>query len=393
LLLLCLTPLAAAPRAVAASPPALSAGSAALVDLATGEVLYSLRADERKAPASTTKILTALVALQRGHLEDEVTIGAEPPRQAGTRVYLVEGETVTLEQLLYGMLVNSGNDAAVAIAEHYGGSLEEFAALMNAEARRAGAAHSHFTNPSGLSDPDHYTTARDLALIARAAMQYPVFREMVATRNWPWKSREWETTLVNHNRLLWKYQGADGVKNGYTNDARYTLVGSATRDGQTLIAVVLEEPTSKAADDDVMALLDYGFSEFTSQVVARQGQVMAVLQLEDHRVDLAAEKELAILARRDGSQGPTAQLHLANIPRPAREGTRVGEMVYRQNGKIVGRVGLVAVQPIPRRPLTLGDWWLILTLLGAAAAAALSVARRRRLARMRAARAARARLQ
>ena len=190
----------------------------------------------------------------------------------GTLIYLEEGETVRLEDLLYGMMLNSGNDAALAIAEHYGGSADGFARLMNKKAAALGASHSHFVTSNGLSAPEHHTTARDLALIARAAMQEPTFRQIVATKTRSWHGQAWESSLLNRNGLLWSYEGASGIKTGYTSEARNCLVGSATRGNQSLIAVVLDVAGRKTAEQEVAALLDYGFQEFCTINLARSGR-------------------------------------------------------------------------------------------------------------------------
>ncbi|MDN5346712.1 MAG: hypothetical protein PWP65_276 [Clostridia bacterium] len=347
----------------AGEPPQITARAAVLMDMATGKILFAHNPDMRMAPASTTKILTALIALELGNLDDRITVGPNPPRVEGTRVYLVEGETVTLKDLLYGMMLNSGNDAALAVAEHYGGSQEGFARLMNKKAGELGAQHSHFVNPSGLSDPDHYTTARDLAVIARAAMQNPTFREIVATKTRPWRGKEWESVLINQNRLLWHYEGADGIKNGYTSEANFTLVGSATRGDQSLIAVVLDEPSSHAAEQDVQDLLDYGFREFRSYVLARKGEILATVGLEKVKnLELVAADNLAVVCKNDGSTPPKGQLQLFLPERPLQVGTVVGKMTFRHNGEVIGEVEVVNRQPIPARPLTPGDWWLRISL-------------------------------
>ncbi|WP_258360287.1 D-alanyl-D-alanine carboxypeptidase family protein [Moorella sulfitireducens] len=355
---------APAPAASTTATLELTAAAAVLMDRATGEILFAKNPDERKAPASTTKILTALIALEKGHLNDLITVGANPPRVEGTRVYLVEGEEVTLENLLYAMLLNSGNDAALAIAEHYGGSQEGFARLMNEKAAALGARDSHFVTPNGLSEPGHYTTARDLATIARAAMENETFRRIVATKTRPWHGREWETTLINQNKLLWNYEGADGVKNGYTSDARFTLVGAASRQGQGFIAVVLDEPSSREAEKDVAALLDYGFKEFRSFQLAREGEVMGVIDPGNgKKVELVAAGDLAVVRKNDNGAGlPAGRLEIHSLRGPLAAGTRVGEMVFLQDGEIIGRVDIINRQAIPARPLSPGDWWLRLSL-------------------------------
>lgn len=343
-----------------APPPQLTARGAVLMDLTTGKVLYAKNPDEHLAPASTTKILTAMIALEKGHLDDVITVGPNPPRVDGTRVYLVEGEQVTLENLLYGMLLNSGNDAALAIAEHYGGSAEGFARLMNEKAAALGAVNSHFVTPNGLPDPNHYTTARDLAIIARAAMQNETFRCIVATKTRPWHGKEWETSLINQNKLLWNYDGADGIKTGYTSEAHYTLVGSATRQGQTYIVVVLDEPGGRAAYKDAAALLDYGFNSFQTLQLVRQGEVVGALHLDnEQRVELTAASDLAIVRPKNDGTRPGGQLYLFSYKRPLPAGNRIGEIVFQQNGEVIGRVDVTNREPLPAPPLSTGKLGLI----------------------------------
>lgn len=353
------TPLLAATNP---APPPVTATAAVLMDTTTGKLLFAKNPDARRAPASTTKILTALIALENGHLDDRITVGPNPPRVEGTRVYLVEGEKLTLENLLYAMLLNSGNDAALAIAEHFGGSEAGFASLMNRKARALGAQNSHFAGPDGLSKPQHYTTARDLAIIARAAMKNSTFRRIVATRTRAWNGQAWQTTLINQNRLLWRYQGANGIKTGYTTEARYTLVGSATREGQSLIAVVLDEPGRNAAEKDVVALLDYGFNQFRLCRLAEKGQVVAVLDTHSgERIKLAAADDLTVVLPKASGALPTEQLRLFPLERPVPANTRVGEMVFQLEGKGLGKVEVTNLQPLPADPPDLSDWWLRLT--------------------------------
>ncbi len=349
----------------AAGTPQITATAALLMDATTGEVLYTRNPDERRAPASTTKILTALVALEEGELDDLITVGPNPPRVEGTRIYLEEGETVRLEDLLYGMMLNSGNDAALAIAEHYGGSADGFARLMNKKAAELGASHSHFVTSNGLSAPEHHTTARDLALIARAAMQEPTFRQIVATKTRSWHGQAWESSLLNRNGLLWSYEGASGIKTGYTSEARNCLVGSATRGNQNLIAVVLDVAGRKTAEQEVAALLDYGFQEFCTINLARSGQIMTVLETKKgQKIELAADRSLVVTCRREDSFSlPAGQVRMYYVRGPAEVGTIVGEMVFQHKSKTMGKVNLVNQQVVPAPPLSAGDWWLRLSLV------------------------------
>ena len=245
------------PHAAAVSgPPSVSAASAILVDAESGRVLYEKDAHTRRLIASTTKLMTALVALEQGPgLEEEVTI---PPKAAGVEgssLYLKAGERLKFETLLYGMLLHSGNDAAVAVAVLTAGSVEAFAAQMNQKARELGMTNSHFTNPTGLDEEGHYSTARDLALLARACLAQETLAKMAATPSIALEGR----SFVNHNKLLWRYEGCVGLKTGYTQTAGRTLVSAARRNGMTLIAVTLDDPNDWA---DHAALFDYGFSTY-----------------------------------------------------------------------------------------------------------------------------------
>ena len=229
-----------------------SAGSAILMEAESGRVLYEQDADRPRLIASVTKLMTALVALESGHpLEEKVVIREEDTRTEGSSLYLRPGEELRLETLLYGLLLQSGNDAALAVARHCGGTVENFVAQMNLRAARLGMEHSRFANPSGLNAEGHCSTARDLALLARACLKNETLAAIAATRSVTLEGR----SFVNHNKLLWRYEGCVGLKTGYTEKAGRTLVSAAEREGMTLIAVTLDDP-----DDwrDHAALFDWG---------------------------------------------------------------------------------------------------------------------------------------
>ena len=218
-----------------------SARAACILEMETGRVLFASDMHARLPMASTTKVMTALLAIERGNLADEVVCPHNAFGVSGTSIYLQEGERLTLEQMLLGLMLSSGNDAAVAIAEHIGGSLEGFVGMMNARAREIGAVNTHFANPHGLPDDQHYTTAYDLALIAREAMGNDTFRRIVSTKraSIPWAGRTYDRQLTNKNRLLTSYPGATGVKTGFTSKAGRCLVFGAQREGMELVGVVL----------------------------------------------------------------------------------------------------------------------------------------------------------
>lgn len=250
--------------------PSLSAKSAILIEAASGRILYAKNATERLPMASTTKIMTALVALESGSPDRIVRIPAEAVGIEGSSIYLFEGEELTLEQLLYALLLSSANDAAVAIAIEIAGSVERFAGLMNQKATELGLTDTHFVNPNGLDDPAHYTTAAELAIITRAALRNPLFCKIVSTKKItiPQGSEPDRRLLVNHNKLLNRYAGAIGVKTGYTKRSGRSLVSAAERNGVTLIAVTINAPNDW---NDHTALLDYGFSLCSRVALAEPG--------------------------------------------------------------------------------------------------------------------------
>ncbi len=239
-------------------PPFLTAKAAVVMDADSGQVVFEKNSHERRAQASTTKMMTALVTLENARLSDVVKAGPDVKVEPSI-IGLDPGDQLTVEQLLYGLLLPSGNDAAVALADHVGGSIPKFAAMMNAKADQLGLKDTHFVNPHGLDADGHYSSAYDLALIARAGMKNPVFEKIVATREYlitgPIK---WQ--FKNGNRLLLSYPGADGVKTGYTDNAGRCLVFSATRDGHRAIAVVLDSGDSFG---EAQALMDYFFANYS----------------------------------------------------------------------------------------------------------------------------------
>ena len=256
-----------------------SASSAILMDVDSGRVLYEQNADAKMLIASTTKILTALVAIREGDLSDMVTVSREAAYTEGSSMYLKVGEQLTLETLLYGLLLCSGNDAAVAIAEHISGSQERFADLMNETARDIGMEHSSFANPNGLDDEDHYSTARDMARLACAAVENETLVRMASTRSVTIGGR----TMTNHNKLLSQIEGCIGLKTGYTDEAGRCLVSAAERDGAVIISVVLHDPEDW---DDSAALLDWGFSALTP--------VALETDLSEVQVHVRSETETAL---------------------------------------------------------------------------------------------------
>ncbi len=270
--LCCCAPVGAAPAEESPiSRPSLSAKAALLMEAESGEILLEKNAHLPMGMASTTKIMTALVALERESPDRIISIPKEAVGIEGSSVYLIEGEELTLRELLYALLLSSANDAATAIAIAIGGSEEGFSALMNQRAKELGLQSTRFENPHGLYHEEHYTTAYELALITAQALSIPLFREIVSTyqKKIPHDGIPDVRLLCNHNKLLRTYEGAIGVKTGYTKKTGRTLVSAAERDGMTLIAVTLDAP-----DDwrDHTAMLDYGFASYERLTVAEAGE-------------------------------------------------------------------------------------------------------------------------
>lgn len=308
----------------------LSAQSAVLIDAASGQVLYGKDEHVRLPMASTTKVMTALCAAELGELQRVIRIPAAAVGIEGSSVYLRAGEKLTLEQLLYALLLASANDAATAIAISLCGSIEAFAERMNEKAAELGLKHTHFENPHGLDSEQHYTTAHDLALIARAALQHPTLRKIMATRSItiPLDGAPSGRTLVNHNKMLRNYAGAIGVKTGFTKKSGRCLVSAAEREGLTLIAVTLHAP-----DDwnDHARLLDAGFAhyenvvlcaanEFTTTLAVTGGKEAYVVAHNSHAASLT-------LPRKRGAMLCTVELERFLYADVAR-GEVVGTLVF-----------------------------------------------------------------
>jgi D-alanyl-D-alanine carboxypeptidase (penicillin-binding protein 5/6) len=329
--------------------PAVSAKAAILVDRTTGTILYAKAEHQRRAPASTTKIITAIVALERLSLEQKVEVSARASRVGGSSVYLRPGEVFTVEELLAGALLKSGNDATVALAEAAAGSVEEFAELMNQRAQNLGAQNSSFVNPHGLTAPNHYSTAFDLALFANYALGIPTFQEFVKKREGEMGALggEWVRKLKNTNRLLWAFPGADGVKTGTTSRAGPCLVASATRGGRQLICVVLN---SHRRWQDAVALLEYGFNDFKLVKLAKKGEPSGTAELADgRRVPLLAGGDLAVVVRADEVGKLQKSYDLKALEAPLAKHQHAGWLLAELEGVELGRTSLLVQEKVPRQ--------------------------------------------
>ncbi len=323
---------------------AISAQKAILVDAQTGRVLYEKDADSRSLIASTTKIMTALLICEHCNVLDRMRIPKEAVGIEGSSMYLQEGEVLTLQELLYGLMLRSGNDAAVALAIYCGGTVEGFSQLMNDKARQLGLNGTHFENPNGLDSPGHYSTARDLAVLTAYAMKNPIFYQTVSTKT----VRVGNRTMQNHNKLLWRVEGADGVKTGYTKAAGRILVSSATREGRRLICVTINDGNDWA---DHAALLDKGFSGYSVQQLIRRGECLGYVT-----VFSGSEEKVALLATEDFSFSLTPEEHpeivLSGpgfVYAPVVKGKEAGYAYICIGDAVVGKVKLVYAATVEQK--------------------------------------------
>ena len=334
------------PCARASEPFTVEAKAAVLIDADSGRVLFAQNADEMLPMASTTKIMTAILALENCSLDEQVTASENASGVEGTSIYLSVGETLSMEHMLYGLMLRSGNDAAVAIAEHVAGSVEAFAEMMNERAEELGA-DAHFVNPHGLPAEGHAASALGMAKIMRHAMTIPEFRTITATQRKiiPWVGNEYSRVLENKNRLLSTYEGANGGKTGYTNAAGRCLVFSAERDGLSLIGVVLNCPTWF---DTAETLLDYGFENFHAETALEEGQSAGEAPLRGGASDTVAVVAGGSLRSAVALGTPyTVRYIYKELTAPVARGDVVGTARMESGGEVIAVCPLLAAEDVP----------------------------------------------
>jgi len=352
----------------ATEPPAIIAETAIVIDAKTGQVLYDKNMNEQREPASTTKVITALLALESLDINQTVTIDAETPFTEGSRVYLLEGENIKVEQLLYALLLESANDAAVALGKEISGSIPAFADRMNKKAAELGAKNTHFVNPNGLHEEGHLTTAYDLAMIAKEAMKSEEFRELVTTYRYviPATNKQDTRYLYNTNRLIYdektkvlvngaqraaKYEGSTGIKTGYTSHAGGCLIAGAIRGETELISVVMKS-TDEGRFADSIALLDYAFENYKSIKTMEAGTILGeipVKQGTERKVQVVAlEDAYATLPMEASDSVVNTKILLDNKVRaPIAMGQKVGVVEIYEGDQLVGTVDAVTASGIP----------------------------------------------
>lgn len=350
-ILLAMAILASGAGSCASEGFSVDAKGAVLIDAASGRVLFGQNENARYPMASTTKIMTALLALENCDLDEEVTASENASGVPGTSIYLGVGETLTMEEMLYGLLLRSGNDAATAIAEHVAGNVEDFAAMMNLRAVELDA-DAHFANPHGLDASGHEASALALARIFRQAMQNEDFRRITGTveTTIPWVGNEFSRVLTNKNRLLTTYEGATGGKTGYTSDAGRCLVFSAERDGMELIGVVLSCPDWF---NEAARMLDYGFANYRLETPLAAGQAAcetAVWDGMEGTVKAVAAEDLSA-AVGNGETWRVEYSFPGGVHAPVEAGEAIGTATLYIGGEAVCATELLAARSVERRDL------------------------------------------
>ena len=349
---------AAAQNTPIPQPPIIGAKSFLLIDGSTGAELASLKPDERLAPASLTKLMTAygvFRALGEGQikLDDMVTVSETAWRTQGSRMFIEVGSRVSVEDLVLGMIVQSGNDASVALAEHIAGTESVFAQMMNQYAGQLGMTASHFMNSTGLPDDEHYSTARDMATLARAIInEFPQYYEWYSVREFEYN----DIKQPNRNSLLWRDPTVDGMKTGHTDDAGYCLVSSAARDGMRVISVVLGTSSAKARTDGSQALLNYGFRFFETRLLYRAGETVAqarIWKAEKELTPLGLPDDLYVTIPRGSFDKVESILNMpATLLAPVAEGQPLAELQVSLNGDQLLNMPLRALEANPD-----GSFW------------------------------------
>ncbi|WP_017937510.1 D-alanyl-D-alanine carboxypeptidase family protein [Zestomonas thermotolerans] len=351
-LLLLIAPLAGAADQVIPAPPQLAAKSYLLMDAASGNVLVESNGDERLPPASLTKLMTAYLAtleINRGQIKesDLVTVSEKAWRTGGSRMFIQVGSQVSVGDLLHGIIIQSGNDASVAIAEHIAGSEEAFVDMMNATAERLGMRNTHFMNATGLPDPDHYSSAHDMAILARAIIyEDPAHYAIYAQKEFLWNNIK----QPNRNLLLWRDKTVDGLKTGHTEEAGYCLVASAVRDNMRLIAVVFGTNSEQARAAETQKLLTYGFRFFETRTFYQKGAELAkaaVWKGAERQVRAGLAEDLTLSMAKGQLKDLQASMSLEpQLIAPIQQGQVIGKVEVKLGDQVVKSADLIALESV-----------------------------------------------
>jgi D-alanyl-D-alanine carboxypeptidase (penicillin-binding protein 5/6) len=339
------------------------ASSAVLLEQDTGKVLYDKNSNEKLPPASMTKIMTMLLIMEeiekgKLSLKDKVRASEYAASMGGSQIFLEPGEEMTVDEMLKGIAIASGNDASVAMAEHIAGSEEAFVEMMNKKAKDLGLKNTNFQNPTGLPADNHYSTAYDMAVMAKELMKYPLIRKYTGKyEDYLRQNSEKKFWLVNTNKLVRFYPGVDGVKTGFTTEARYCLTASAMKNGMRVIAVVMGAPTSKVRNAQVTKLLDYAYAHYTTKQLYKKDQPIATVKVNrgsEKQVSLVAADNVSILAKKGESIDKVKKQVIMEkkVKAPVKKGDALGTLVLRNGDAIISKTSLVASEDIDE-----ASWW------------------------------------
>ncbi|MNO20770.1 D-alanyl-D-alanine carboxypeptidase DacF precursor [compost metagenome] len=339
--------------------------SAILIDADTGTVIFEKNSHDKLPPASITKIMTMLLtmeAIDKGKLKltDKVTASEYASSMGGSQIFLEPGEEMTVDELLKGVAMASGNDASVALAEKIAGTEKGFVKMMNDRAKELGLKDTHFENCNGLPVENHYSSAHDIAMISRELLKYDGITKYTGSyQDYLRKDTEKPFWLVNTNKLVRFYSGADGLKTGYTSEAKFCLAATAKRDGLRVIAVVLGEPNTKTRNSEVSSMFDYAFSQYSLQPIYKSGEIIGKVKVKKGKtsnIELAASKTMNVLVKKGSEPGSiTQKLELPEkLVAPVKEGQVIGRLIVSQNGQPITEFELRASSSIDK-----AGWWTL----------------------------------
>ncbi|AJQ60799.1 D-alanyl-D-alanine carboxypeptidase DacF [Bacillus thuringiensis serovar morrisoni str. 4AA1] len=339
------------------------ASSAIVIEQDTGKVLFDKNPNEKLPPASMTKIMTMLLIMEqveKGKLKltDKVRASEHAASMGGSQIFLEPGEEMTVNEMLKGIAIASGNDASVAVAEHIAGSEEGFVNMMNKKAKDLGLKNTHFQNPTGLPAKDHYSTANDMAIMARELMKYPLIRKYTGKyEDYLREDTDKKFWLVNTNKLVRFYPGVDGVKTGFTTEAKYCLTASAQKNGMRVISVVMGAPTSKERNNEVTKLLDYAFGQYMTKKLYTRGEKIKTVQVgkgKKEKIDLVASDNVSLLMKKGESMDKVKQEVIAEkkVKAPIKKGDALGTLVIKKDKDVLLKQTIVAKEDVAA-----ASWW------------------------------------
>lgn len=334
-----------------------SSKSAILIEASTGEVIYENNADEKLNPASMTKLMSMLLiieAIENGTItwNQEVTVSENASSMGGSQILLETGEKMSVEDLFKGVAISSGNDAVVALAETVAGTEDAFISMMNDKAKELGLKNTNFKTPHGLDEANHYSSARDMALIAKELVKHKKVLEFTSVyEDYLRENTDRKIWLVNTNKLVRFYEGVDGLKTGYTKEAGYCLTATAEKDGMRIIAVVMGEPDSKTRNAEVSEMLDYAFAQYKTEDLLNQ-DIIGTYEVDkgkDRYVNVIPETKVTVLKKKSEEKGnATYEVNLNTLKAPLKKGEVVGKLKVKENGKLVRTINLITEKEVKK---------------------------------------------